>query len=127
MVANQLRDDRSVTAAEAPGALGDSIEHRLHVRRRTGDHLEDVGCGCLAILGGAKQVFEPRISDLGLSACVRRTSAYETWAEQIGWQSIGACGLAQRGWALSRVLLLFVHASPFAISHESLTNRGAGV
>ena len=49
---------------------------------------------------------------------------YEVWTGQIGRQSIGACGLAG---ALSRVLPLFVRASPFAISHESLTNRGAGV
>ena len=67
------------------------------------------------------------VSELGLTACPRRTSAYETWAEQIGRQSMGTCGLAWPAWAVSRVLLLFVRASPFAVSHESLTNRSAGV
>jgi hypothetical protein len=36
-------------AAQPEGTLDDDVEHRLHVRRRTGDHLQDFGSGRLPL------------------------------------------------------------------------------
>ena len=55
LVAIAQVDDRVGRAAEAHCRLDNRIEHRLHVGRRTGDDLQDVGRGRLPLqrrLGG---------------------------------------------------------------------------
>ena len=45
-VVEEAEDGSGEPAKQAVGAGRDRVEHRLHVRRRTGDHLQDVGrCG----------------------------------------------------------------------------------
>src|SRR5258705_13843163 len=50
---------RRETVDDPVGAGRNRLEHRLHVRRRAGDDLEDVGGGGLTIRGGGKKVFQP--------------------------------------------------------------------
>ncbi len=38
-----------IAAHQAPRAVHDGVEHRLHVRRRAGDHLQDLGGGGLSL------------------------------------------------------------------------------
>ena len=63
-VAVAQMDDGVGRAAESHRRLGDRLEHRLHVGRRTGDDLQDVGRGRLPLqrrLGGVARGADRRL------------------------------------------------------------------
>ena len=62
-VADDPRDGRRMAARQPPRAFGNGLEHRLHVRRRAGDHLQDVGGRCLPLQRLLGLIEQPRILD----------------------------------------------------------------
>ena len=57
------KDRSGETAKQTIGTVRNGCEHRLHVRRRTGDHLQDVGGGGLPLQRLLGLVEQPRILD----------------------------------------------------------------
>jgi hypothetical protein len=62
----ETKDRREESSAEPVGALGDGIEDTLQLRRRAGDHAQDVACRCLMLDGSVQSLcqaiyFTPQI------------------------------------------------------------------
>ena len=60
---DNTRDHRRMAAEKPLGAFRDRFEYRLHVRRRAGDHLEDVGRRSLPLQRLLRLVEQPRVLD----------------------------------------------------------------
>ena len=60
---DNTRDHRRMAAEKPLGAFRDRFEYRLHVRRRTGDHLQDIGGGGLPLQRFLRLVEQPRVLD----------------------------------------------------------------
>ena len=62
-VIDDARDHRRLAAKQPLGALDNRLEYRLHVGRRTGDHLQDVGGRGLPLQRLLRLVEQPRVLD----------------------------------------------------------------
>src|SRR5262245_1192063 len=57
--------DRRVRLAQLGGRLDQRVEHRLQIKRRAADHLENVGGGGLLLKGFAQLIEQARVLEGG--------------------------------------------------------------